>query len=125
MRPILRVDKYVFIALTEQAERYLLSLDEGAWKRFDNAARSLVLSFETGRPAAGRTEKIRNSAPGLFELRIDLAGRPGPQHRLICARDGKRVLCVRGFTKDQPKLPRGEIEIAAREITAFRRRSPT
>jgi hypothetical protein len=125
MRPILEVNEFVFTALTEQAERYLLNLDEHAWNRFVNAARSVVLSFETGRPAAGRTEKIKGSAPGLFELRIDLAGRPGPQRRLICVREGSRVLCIRGLTKSQRKLPRGEVEIAVREITEFRRRSAT
>jgi hypothetical protein len=121
MRPqIYEIDTFKFIPLTVQAEEFLLGLEEGHWVQFTVAAQVLANSLRRGVTPAGRSERIRSSEPGMFELKLNLPGTPGPQRRLICIRERQKILCVRGLAKRQSRLPAGDIEIAAREIRAYR-----
>jgi hypothetical protein len=124
MRPVVyEFESYAFQPLTEQADQYLRRLGEVEWNQFIVAAQILVTCLRTGRPAAGRSQRVRCSAPGLFELRLNRAGSPGPQRRMLCIREGRRILCVRGFDKSRRGIPRREIEIAVREVEAYRKRA--
>jgi hypothetical protein len=121
MRPqIFEVDSFKFIPLTEQAEQFLRGLDPGRWDQFTIAATVLAGSLRRGVSPAGRSERITGYEPGMFELRLNMAGTPGPARRLICVREQRRILIARGLEKRRRRLPAGEIEIAAREIHAHR-----
>lgn len=120
--PIFEYDSYLFLPITKQAKQFLCGLGEAEWTQFTVAAQILVTTLETGRPPAGRSERVRDSISGLFELKLN-PGAPGPQRRLLCVREGRRILCVRGLAKRQRRLPRREIELAERALCAYRRRA--
>jgi hypothetical protein len=121
MRPhIFEVEKFKFIPLTAQAEEFLAALDQGQWDQFTIAATVLATSLRRGVTPAGRSERITGHEAGMFELRLNMPGTPGPARRLICVRERQRILIVRGLEKRRRRLPAREIEIAAREIRAYR-----
>jgi hypothetical protein len=121
MRPqILEVEKFKFIPMTAQAEEFVKGLDRRQWDQFQIAARVLVASLRRGVTPAGRSERITGSEPGMFELKLNLPGSPGPARRLICVRDQDRILIARGLEKRRRRLPARDIELAAREIHDWR-----
>jgi|GEM_PF-2121184 len=121
MRPqIYEVEKFKFIPLIEQAEQFLDSLDEGQWDQFTIAAAVLAASLGRGVTPAGRSERIRGYEAGMFELKLNLPGTPGPARRLICIRERRQILIARGLEKRQRRLPVGEIKVAARVIREYR-----
>lgn len=121
MRPqIYEVEKFKFIPLVEQPEEFLLGLEQARWDQFTIAAQVLATSLGRGVTPAGRSERILGYEPGMFELKLNLPGAPGPARRLICIRERQRILIARGLEKRQRRLPVGEIEIAARVIREYR-----
>jgi hypothetical protein len=121
MRPqIYEVDEFQFFPLTEQAEEFLRGLSERHWVQFMVAAQVLATALRRGVASGGRSESISGYEPGMFELRLNLPGSPGPQRRLLCIREGKRILIARGLEKRRRRLPARDLELAAREIRAYR-----
>jgi Gp49-like protein DUF891 len=121
MRPqIYEVEKFQFIPLTKQAEKFLRDLPERHWVQFTVAAHVLATALGRGVTPAGRSERITGFESGMFELKLNLPGSPGPQRRLICFREGRRILIVKGLEKRRRRLPPREVELAARDIRAYR-----
>jgi hypothetical protein len=114
------VENFEFIALTKQAEEFMRGLDAGRWDQFQVAATVLARSLRRGVTPAGRSERISGYEAGMFELRLNMPGTPGPARRLICVRDRQLILIARGLEKRRRRLPVGEIEIAARAIRVHR-----
>lgn len=122
MRPIHEVDEFKIYAATKQVAKYLDGLDGASWNRFLVALEVLATSLATGRPPAGRSQVVHCSEPGVHELKLNLPGGPGPQHRVIYIREGTRILLIWGLVKKQRALPKREVEAAVRAVTAFRQK---
>lgn len=121
MRPqIYEVEKFKFVPLAEQPENFLRGLEQAQWDQFTIAAQVLVTSLGRGVTPAGRSERIPGYEAGMFELKLNLPGTPGPARRLICIRERQRILIARGLEKRQRRLPVGELKIAARVIREYR-----
>jgi len=108
-------------AITKQAETFLEGLTERERRDFEVAATILDRSRERGRPPGGRSERVAGSKHGLFELRITPPGRRGRHTRALFIAEGKEILVVRGVRKAQRGIPRGEIVLADRAASEYRR----
>jgi hypothetical protein len=97
------------------AHEFVESLDDIGKRDFLVAARILATTIATGRPPAGRSERIRSSSTGLYELRITPRGRRGPHARLLYIRDGNAIRCARGVLKRE-RLARRDIQLADHDI---------
>jgi hypothetical protein len=100
---------------------FIEALDERGRRDFCTAARVLATSLASGRPPAGRSERVRGSGCGLFELRITPCGRCGPHVRLLYVREQNTIWCIRGVVKRE-RLRRSEIEAAEQAVKAWRAR---
>jgi hypothetical protein len=117
--PFLTCNEFEFCSIDNDTSEFLDGLSELEWARLAAGAERLACGFADGR-RRGRSQLIRGSdVAGLFEFKATLPG-GGPQLRLLCLRQGKRILCARGFRKDQARVPRSEIEAAERAIKAHR-----
>lgn len=108
-------------SITDQATEFLANLSEREHRDLRVAATILDTSLATGRPPGGRSERVRGSAAGLWELRITPPGRRGPHTRALYVCEGRELLIVRGMRKAQRGIPRREIELAERDALAWRR----
>lgn len=120
--PIFTCEKFQFIPLTAKTERFVAELDPRLRAKLLAACQILARALAEGRLPAQRTEAIRGTRrSGLFELRGTLPGSRGPQMRLICWRDGARILIVRAFLKRTRAIPRREVELAERALERYLR----
>jgi hypothetical protein len=106
-------------SLTKQAEHFALALSERDWAKFDAAMEYLTRCLRTGAPVVGRAEKISGSRHKVFELKITAPGSKGPQLRMLCAVEGRQILCVRGIDKRQPKLRLEDIRAADKALREY------
>ena len=114
-------NSFKFQPITKQVADFVEGLDDSDWEKLTACAERLTSAYLTGRGFCGRSERIRGaSVAGLFELKITAPGTRGPQLRLLCVREGSRILCARGVVKRQAHIPRGEIDLAEQAILAFR-----
>lgn len=81
---------------TFQAADFVLGLSTTGRRDFVVAARILATTLASGRPPAGRAQRVAGSSEGLFELRITPPGRKGPHARLLYVREGNTIVCARG-----------------------------
>lgn len=111
-----------FISVDAQPQGFVAALDPEDRAKLLAACESAAASFADGRPHGSRTALIGDARlSGLFVLRVVWPGAPEPQLRLICLRDGPRVLVARGFVQDGPRIPSLEIELAERAILRARK----
>lgn len=110
-------------SITQQFREFHAELDERERRDFAVAATILDTSLAIGRPPGGRSERVKRSRAGLFELRVTPPGRHGPHTRALYVCEGRAVLMVRGLHKARQGIPRREIEIADRDALAWRRRN--
>jgi hypothetical protein len=101
------------------AQAFIESLDDIGRRDFRVAARILATSVASGRPPAGRSERVAGSRVGLYELRITPPGRRGPHARLLYVRERNAILCALGVLKRE-RLSRTDIETAERLVRARR-----
>lgn len=101
------------------ARAFIDNLDATGLRDFHVAARLLATSLASGRPPAGRAERIAGTRCGLFELRITPPGRRGPQARLLYVQERSTIWCVRGVVKRE-RLHRTDIELAERTVKTWR-----
>lgn len=106
---------------TFAAQAFIQSLPVTGLRDFVVAARILATSLRSGRPPAGRSERIAGSRAGLYELRITPPGRKGPHARLLYFREGNTIVCARGVLKRE-RLSRREIQLAERAVDEYRAR---
>jgi hypothetical protein len=123
MGPLIHQGKWFrFRAASKQVDAFLTGLSGRDLTDFKVAARILENSVQSGRPPAGRSERIRGSKKGLFGLRITPPGRKGPHLRMLYVLRGREVVCLRGLTKTQSSIPRREIKLAERALLADEQR---
>jgi hypothetical protein len=105
--------------ITQQFRKFHAEFDERELRDFMVAATILDTSRATGRPPGGRSERVRGSRAGLFELRITPQGRRGPHTRALYVCEKRDVLMVRGLRKAERGIPQREIELADRGALAL------
>jgi len=108
--------------ITRQFKELHAEFDERERRDFEVAATILDTSLATGRPPGGRSERVKGTRAGLFELRITPPGRRGPHTRALYICEGRAVLMVRGLRKVERGIPRRDIRLADRDALAWRRR---
>jgi hypothetical protein len=119
---ICTVEKLKFLAIEAAAGKFpaftfVEGLDEIGQRDFRVAARIISTTVVSGRPPAGRSERVAGSKLGLFELRITPPGRRGPHARLLYMRDAHSIRCAHGVLKRE-RLARRDIELAERIVRA-------
>jgi len=124
MQPICQCHSFEFIPIDEQPQDFVAELGPDEHAKLIAACESAAAGFADRRPHGSRTALIASATlPGLFELRIVWPGAPEPQLRLICMRDGSRILVARGFVQEGPGVPSSEVELAEQSILRSRRGS--
>jgi hypothetical protein len=88
-------------------KQWLAALDKRARGRFGAAVTILDNCASSGRPPAGRAERVRG-AP-FFELRITPKGGASPVHRALYVREGDTLWMVIGYAKTGRGVPRREL----------------
>jgi hypothetical protein len=119
--PICTCHSIDFISIDEQPQAFIVGLDSEGRAKLLAACESAAMGFVLGRPHGSRTVVIGSAkSPGLFALHVVWPGSPEPQLRLICVRDGSRVLVARGFIQIGPRIPASEVDSAERAIARVR-----
>lgn len=103
------------------AHTFIESLDQIGKRDLGVAVRILATTLATGRPPAGRSERVAGSCAGLYELRVTPQGRRGPHARLLYIREGNTIRCALGVLKRE-RLGRRDIEHAERIVSKDRQR---
>lgn len=117
MEPICTCHSIEFIPIDEQPRDFVSALSPTDRATLLAACEEVAAGFADGRPHGSRTVLIGSSTlSGLFMLRVVWPGSPKPQLRLICVRNGPRVLIARGFVQEEPHFPLDEIEQAEQVI---------
>jgi phage-related protein len=111
-----------FQAISKQVLEWLEEATDRERANLAVAATILENSIRTGRPPAGRSERVEGSSTGLYELRVTPPGHRGVQVRILYVREGRTILCARAVSKRQRKISRREIELAERTIKDYRAR---
>jgi hypothetical protein len=123
-RLLLTIEQLTFYAIETApgqfpAHEFIENLDDVGKLHLRVAARILATTLATGRPPAGRSERVRGSTTGLYELRLTPPGRRGAHARLLYIREGNAIRCVRGVLKRE-RLRRRDIQLADHDINADR-----
>lgn len=113
---ILKCGKFTFFPLNKQSEDFLFGLSDHHWMKFESAAVFFTRMLLTGAPPVDRVEKVSGSSQKLYELKISPPGSDGPQLRVLCAVEGRRILCARGVDKRQRRLRPNDIKIADKAV---------
>lgn len=108
-------------SITEQFDEFLAELDKRERRDLRIVATILDNSLRRGRPPGGRSERIEGSRTGFWELRITPPGRRGPHTRALYVCQGPALLVARGVRKAQRGIRRRDIELADRDVLAWRR----
>lgn len=90
------------------------SLDKRGRAKFLAAAAVVETTLRTGRPPAGRLEKVAGSEVGLLELRVTPKGGRPPHLRLLVLRQRQTLWAANGFTKQKNQLERADVELGER-----------
>ena len=104
------------------SDEFIQGLTPENFRAFHVAARILTTSISIGRPPSGRSERVRGSGMGLYELRITPRGHRGAQARLLFIREGNSIRCATGLLKRE-RLSRQDIRLAERIIREDAERS--
>ncbi len=94
---------------SQPARVWLDGLPASQLARFLAVCQAVETSLRSNRPAAGRTEKVKNSSEGLIELKITKPGGTPPHLRAFYIRDGRALWVTHGFTKTTNKLRASDI----------------
>lgn len=99
------------------AMEWAKSLDKKGTGQLLAAARVLENSLQSGRPPAGRAERIVRSTTELWELKVTKPGSTPPHLRLLFVRKGQTLWAATGFTKQTNKLRAQDIRAGDRVVT--------
>jgi hypothetical protein len=113
---LFKCGQFQVFALNKQVEDFLSGLSDYHWMKFESVSALFTQMLVTGAPAVDRIEKVSGSSQTLYELKITSPGSNGPQLRVLCGVEGRRILCVRGVDKRQRRLRPNDIKIADKAI---------
>ena len=80
--------------------------------QFLAAVQVLETTLRSGRPPAGRAEKVRGSKNGLWELKVTKPGSKPPHLRAIYRLEGRVLWVAIGFSKQKNKLEQADVDQA-------------
>lgn len=112
---------FTVYSYNRQVDDFLADLPRRDWLRFVSVVERLTMVLLTGAPAVDRIEKVVGAANKLYELKIAPPGSKGPQPRVLCLVDGRRIVCLRGVDKRQPKLRPADVRSADKAAGAYLR----
>jgi hypothetical protein len=104
---------------SSQVGDFLADLSHRDWLRFVSVVERLTALLLTGAPAVDRIEKVRGTSNKLYELKIAPPGSKGPQPRVICLVDGRKIICLRGIDKRQPRLRPRDVQLADKIASSY------
>jgi hypothetical protein len=104
-----------------QVENYLADLPHRDWLRFAAVAERLTMVLLAEAPAVDRIEKVAGASNKLYELKISPPGSNGPQQRVLCLVDGRKIVCLRGIAKRQPRLRPADVRAADKVAGSYLR----
>jgi len=117
MESICICHSFEFIPIDKQPQDFVAALSPEHHAMLLAACAGVAAGFVDGRPHGSRTVLLGSATlPGLFLLRAVWPGAPEPQLRMICLRDGPRVLVARGFIQDGDRVPADEVALAEQAI---------
>ena len=85
-------------------------LNEKGKGQFLAAAKTIETTLRSGRPPAGRAEKVQISKLGLWELKVTKPGSTPPHLRVLYVREGQTLWAATGFTKKTNELATKDVE---------------
>jgi hypothetical protein len=118
---LFKCEPFTVYSHNRQVGDFLADLSRRDWLRFVAVVKRLTLLLLTGAPALDRIEKVKGATNKLYELKIAPPGSKGPQPRALCLVDGRRIVCLRGIDKRQPKLRPADVRSADRIAGAYLR----
>ena len=92
------------------AKTWADGLDKKGKAQLMAAATIIETTLRSGRPPAGRAEKVVGSACGLWELKVTKPGGTAPHLRLLYLRRGRTLWAAVGFSKQKNRLEQRDIE---------------
>lgn len=96
------------------AKEWFDGLDEQGQAKVLAAGKILETTLRSGRPPAGRAEKVTTSRTGIWELKVTKPGSTPPHLRLFYLRKGRTLWAACGFTKQKNRLTAREVEAGDR-----------
>lgn len=87
-------------------------LDKKGQGQLIAACEVLETTLRSGRPPAGRAERIKNSETGLWELKVTKPGSTPPHLRVLFIREGQTLWVADGLTKQQNVLTSKDVAYA-------------
>lgn len=94
------------------AKEWVDELDDKGAGQLLAALQILDTTLSSGRPPAGRAEKVKDAKYDLWELKITKPGSSPPHLRLLYVREGRTLWAAHGFTKQKSKLESKDIRRA-------------
>lgn len=114
-------NSFTVYAHNRQVADYLADLPHRDWLRFAAVVKRLTMVLLTGAPALDRIEKVAGASNKLYELKVSPPGSKGPQERVLCLIDGRKIVCLRGMDKRQPKLRHADVRTADKNASSYLR----
>lgn len=87
-------------------------LKEKGKGQFLAAAKTIETTLRSGRPPAGRAEKVQISKQGLWELKVTKPGSTPPHLRVLYLREGRTLWAANGFTKKTNELTHQDVNLS-------------
>lgn len=95
-------------------------LDKRSKAKVISACKTMETTLRSGRPPAGRANKVENSTQGVWELRITRKGSTPPHLRALYVREGRVLWVAHGLTKQQNELKQRDIDFADSVVAEWR-----
>jgi len=112
-------DSFTVYSHNNQVYDFLADLSRRDWDRFAGVVKRLTMLLLTGAPALDRIEKVKGASNKMYELKIAPPGSKGPQPRVLCLVDGRKIVCLRGVDKRQPKLRPADVRRADKTASSY------
>ena len=90
--------------------------------QFLASAQVMETSVRSGRSAAGRSEKVRISRTGLYELKVTKPASTPPHLRALYIRVDKTLWVANGFTKQKNELEKSDVLLGDSIVEEWRSR---
>ena len=116
---LFQCNSFTVYSHSRQVHHFLADLSRRDWDRFASVAERLTKVLLTGAPAVDRIEKVAGASNKMYELKVAPPGSKGPQLRVLCLVDGRKIVCMRGIDKRQPKLPPGDVQTADKLASSY------
>jgi hypothetical protein len=101
---LFRCNTFTFFALNRSFEKFNKRLSDRDCVRFRSVGLLFTNVLLDGAPAVHRVEKVSGTTHPIYELKLTPPGSRGPQRRVLCSVRDRKIICLIGISKDEPKL---------------------